>query len=170
MNEVWIGIDPSMTATGVGVVGQIEGKNGRPRPRLAISQVIKVDPKLPRMERVANIQLDIQRRIGVMLRECDGLPNAIAIEKPFVGPNARASLELYGLYAVICDRLLEAQCGGIFEVTTFELKKFLGAKTKEFAVRQAFRKFGFTGESTDAIDALSLAMLAWSLTQEKAAT
>jgi Holliday junction resolvasome RuvABC endonuclease subunit len=167
MRRVWLGIDPGLKTTGLAIVGDIEEKRvGRPRPTLAFSSVVKGNGETDRIQRTSDLADDVVRGIERLLNDTSAgrcISVRCAIEEPFIGPNARGALLSYGLYAVICDRLWRADCGSIVAVNPSSLKRFVGAKTKDFVLRQAFRKFGFAQASHDAVDALLLAMYAWSL-------
>lgn len=165
MRNVWLGIDPGLQTTGVGLVGDIESGRLHPRPRLVVSAAVKgKTASQDLVARTADMADMVFYTLNRMLEEdFTGVRRVICccIEQPFIGVNSRTGLMTYGLYAVLCDRLWRADAGKIIPVNPSTLKKFMGAKAKAHVMARARRMFGFMQSSHDAVDALCLAMYAY---------
>ncbi len=144
-----LGVDPGSRATGWALVG------GTPeRPHVLACGVIKTRARLPFGERLATIQ---DRFVEIL---AEHHPELAAVESPFHGVSARASLQLAHARGVILASLSRAGVSTV-EYSPAEIKKTVtgsGRASKEQVAYMVERLAGTKTSSHDLSDAVAVAL------------
>ena len=106
-----LGIDPSLRATGFGIV-----ESGGDQFRLVDFGVIRPSPKLPFHQRINEIRTGIEELI------ITHQPDEIAIENAFYAKNVKTALTLGQVRGAVLVGIASQQ-GKLFEYSALEIKK-----------------------------------------------
>ncbi len=143
-----LGIDPGLTTTGYGLIG--EG------PRMVLAGVIRTDPAAPTPERLLELHRDL---LGIL---AEHRPVVMAIEQVFSNRNLQTVASVGRASGVAL--LAAAQCGvAAFEYTPSSVKRAVagyGSATKEQVQRMVAARLHLAQPPTppDAADALAVAI------------
>ena len=158
---VFVGIDPSIVCTGIVAImdGAVVWERTVEEPKRKKDEPKKgtrVDP-VRLLQAVINIERDALMGWNHQSHEV-----VVAIEEPFIGKNATSALKTYSVFAALVYLTqeyveLEKGVSALLTPSPQTIKKFVGAKEKNFVARAVFRKWGYAADDDNLVDAYAIA-------------
>jgi Holliday junction resolvasome RuvABC endonuclease subunit len=148
---IFVGIDPGINKTGV--VGIQDG-------RVVFQKLVSIEQKekLRRFDffRVENMRMTTMAAVfAIAAREQTTDQIIVGLEEPFVGASASGALKQYSVFVALALDLNREF--GVFIVAPTTLKKFVGAKEKNFVARQVFKRWEYEAADDNLVDAYAIA-------------
>ena len=157
---IFVGVDPSIRATGI-----VALRDGEVVFQICVNEPPrkKYDPKKPPRvdaERLANMERAISNRFDELDPSRSG-EAVVAVEEPFVGKSGPAALKTYSIFAaVVVDlqkRVWSRRVAKLYTPSPATVKKFVGAKEKNFVARRVFKLWGYEPDDDNLVDAYAIA-------------
>lgn len=161
---IFVGVDPSIVCTGIvaimdgAVVSEHVVKEPTPK-KDAPKKGYRVDPV-----RLGNMVRGTLEHLPGPWSKRDFPPIVVAVEEPFIGKNATAALKTYSVFAALVFELrmlsineFSHEVVGLLTPSPAQVKKFVGAKEKNFVARAVFRKWGYAADDDNLVDAYAIA-------------
>jgi len=156
-----IGIDPGIITTAVMCIDE----DGKPLGWTAhVGEPKAKDDKRSRRIEPARLWKMVNSTLSSVLSlHVKYSVEIVAIEEPFCG-QGKISLKGYAVFAALCDRLYGLYRESFVTASPATVKKFVGAKQKMFVAREVQRRWGFSSDDHNVVDAYAIAR--WAMSQQ----
>ena len=152
IHNICIGIDPSLTCTGLVVIngGVVSLKSIKPDGDNIFTKCDQIKRAI--MDNIMDIVMDTE-----LYQNGD---YCIAIETPFSGKNMATAAKLAGLGYTIREMIFNNYDKPFTDVSPSQVKKFIGAKKKDEIMMQVLKRYKVETANSDEADAFVLAKIA----------
>jgi len=156
-----IGIDPGIITTAIMCVDE----DGKPLGWTAHvgEPKAKDDKRSRRIEPERLFEMVCTASATVVKLHLQYGAEIIAIEEPFCA-KGQIALKGYAVFAALCYQLHGIYTAKLVTVSPNTVKKFVGAHKKMFVAREVQRRWGFSSDDHNVVDAYAIAR--WAMSQQ----